>query len=104
MKLKSGRRNLPANDIHVDVLGSYQPETIEAMAGVPVRIVFRREENSPCSEQIVFPAIGTSATLPPGRDVVVELPAQEPGEYEFRCGMGMLRGRLLVTAPEVTAP
>ena len=85
--------------VGVRVRGGYEPDTIRAEAGVPLRLVFRREESSPCSEQVVFPAFGKSATLPQGERVTVELLPTEPGEYEFTCAMGMLYGRLIVVAP-----
>lgn len=83
-------------EIRVRVCGGYVPDTIRAEAGVPLRIVFRREESAPCSEQVVFPAFGKSATLPPGEQVAVDLLPEKPGEYEFTCAMGMLRGTLVV--------
>jgi plastocyanin domain-containing protein len=89
-----------AREVGVRVRGGYDPDTIRAVAGVPLRIVFRREESSACSEQVVFPALGKSATLPEGESVVVEVLATEPGEYEFTCAMGMLRGRLVVSPHE----
>ena len=91
-------RKLPAstNKVRVRVFNGYVPDTIWAEAGVPLQIVFRREETAPCSEQVVFPAFGKSATLPTRKDVAVDLLPEEPGEYEFTCGMGMLRGRLIV--------
>lgn len=84
-------------EVRVRVHGGYEPDTIGAEAGVPLRIVFRREEAAACSERVVFPAFGKSATLLPDRDVAVELLPEEAGEYEFTCGMGMLRGRLTVS-------
>ena len=83
-------------EIRVRVRGGYVPDTIRAEAGVPLRIVFCREESAPCSEQVVFPAFGKSATLPPGEQVAVDLLPEEPGEYEFTCAMGMLRGTLVI--------
>lgn len=85
-----------AREVHVRVRGGYVPDTIRVEAGVPVRIVFRREESAACSEQVVFPAFGRSAMLPPGEEVAVDLLPREPGEYEFTCGMSMLRGTLVV--------
>lgn len=83
-------------EVRVRVCGGYVPDTIRAEVGVPLRIVFRRDEMAPCSEQVVFPAFGKSATLPLGERVVVDLLPQEPGEYEFTCAMGMLRGTIVV--------
>ena len=81
------------------VKGGYTPDTIVAVAGKPLRLIFQREEASPCSETVVFDAFGKSANLPQGQPTVVELMPKEPGEYPFSCQMGMLRGRLIVEEP-----
>ena len=78
----------------VRVKGSFQPNTLFGRGGEPVRIVFRREETSASSERVVFPAFGKSATLPAFEDVTVELFPQEPGDYQFTCQLGLLKGRL----------
>lgn len=83
--------------IRVRVRGGYEPSVIFVEAGCLLRLIFRREETAPCSERVVFPAFGKSAMLPPYEDVTVELFPTEPGEYEFTCQMGMLRGRVIVT-------
>ncbi len=80
------------------VKGGYAPDTVVVRAGKPVRLSFRREESSPCSEMVVFGDLGKSAKLPEGELVPVELMPREPGVYEFTCQMGMLRGRLVVEA------
>ena len=78
------------------VKGGYTPDTIVVERGTPVRLTFRREESSPCSEQVVFDAFGKHAELPEGEQVAVELMPAEPGEFPFTCQMGMLRGTLVV--------
>ena len=78
------------------VKGGYTPDTIVVERGKPVRLTFRREESSPCSEQVVFDAFGKHAELPEGEQVAVELMPAERGEYPFTCQMGMLRGTLVV--------
>jgi plastocyanin domain-containing protein len=80
----------------IRVRGGYIPDTIHVESGVPLRLIFRREETSSCSEQVIFPAFGKSAMLPAGESITVDLPAADPGEYEFTCAMGMLHGRLIV--------
>ena len=80
------------------VKGGYTPDTIRAVSGKPLRLIFQREEASPCSETVVFDAFGKSAKLPEGEATPVELMPREAGEYEFSCQMGMLRGRLIVEA------
>jgi plastocyanin domain-containing protein len=81
----------------VVVKGGYSPDTIRVEAGRPVRLVFNRQEADPCSERVVFDAFGVSADLPEGENIPVEFTPMEPGEYEFACQMGMLRGRLVVS-------
>jgi 8-oxo-dGTP pyrophosphatase MutT (NUDIX family) len=41
------------------------------------------------------PAFGVRRFLPPHQRTVVEVTPPAPGTYEFTCGMGMLRGRLV---------
>ena len=78
------------------VKGGYTPDTIVVDAGAPVRLNFRREETAACSERVLFPAFGRSADLPEGEVVPIDLTPEQPGEYGFECGMGMLHGRLIV--------
>jgi plastocyanin domain-containing protein len=76
--------------------GVYTPDTILVDHGKPVRLTFRREEATPCSETVVFDDFGKSAQLPQGKLVAVELMPDEPGRYGFACQMGMYRGTLVV--------
>ena len=78
------------------VKGAYTPDVIVVERGTPVRLTFRREESAACSEMVVFDAFGKRATLPEGQAVPIELMPDQPGEYEFACQMGMLRGTLVV--------
>jgi len=78
------------------VKGGYTPDVIVVQHGKPVRLNFRREETSACSEMVVFGDFGKSAKLPEGETVPVEFLPEKAGEYEFSCQMGMLRGKLIV--------
>lgn len=80
------------------VKGGYTPDTIRVAAGRPVRLLFRREETAACSQQVVLPDFGKSAPLPTGAVVPIEFMPGDPGEHEFTCQMGMLRGRIIVEA------
>jgi plastocyanin domain-containing protein len=80
------------------VKGGYTPDTIRVRVGRPVRLLFRREETAVCSERVVIPDFARSADLPTGEVVPLELLPIEPGEYEFTCQMGMLRGRIVAEA------
>jgi len=93
-----------AQEIHVTVKGGYSPEVIVARPDVPLRIHFRREETSACSEEIVFPDFGIRRYLPAFETTVVEIPAAKAGSYGFACGMDMLHGTLRVgEEPEARA-
>jgi plastocyanin domain-containing protein len=78
------------------VKGGYTPDVIVVEHGRPVRLNFRREESAACSEMVLFGDFGKSAKLPEGETVAVEFLPEKPGEYEFACQMGMLRGKLVV--------
>jgi plastocyanin domain-containing protein len=77
------------------VKAGYTPDVIRVEAGKPVRLKFRREETSGCSEMVVFPDFQKSAHLPSGEIVVLELLPKTKGTYAFQCQMGMLQGRLI---------
>jgi plastocyanin domain-containing protein len=78
------------------VKGGYTPDVIVVERGKPVRLHFVRQESASCSEMVLLPAFNKSATLPEGQSVAVEFMPTEPGEYEFACQMGMLRGKIIV--------
>lgn len=78
------------------VKGGYTPDIIVLEHGKPVRLNFRRDESAACSEMVVLGDFGKSAHLPEGETVAVEFLPEDPGEYEFTCQMGMLRGKLIV--------
>ncbi|MEO7713665.1 MAG: cupredoxin domain-containing protein [Gemmatimonadaceae bacterium] len=82
-------------EIAIVVRGGYSPSTIRATAGQPVRLVFDRQENSSCSEEVVFPDFGVRRFLPENQKTTVEITPPTAGTYEFTCGMGMLHGRLI---------
>ena len=79
----------------ITVKGGYSPAVVRARAGEPVRLVFDRQETSGCSEEVVFGDFGIRRYLPAHERTVIELTPPAPGTYEFTCGMGMLRGRLV---------
>lgn len=78
------------------VKGGYTPDVIVVEAGKPVRLKFVRQESASCSEMVLLPDFNKSATLPEGETVPLEFLPKEPGEYEFACQMGMLRGKIIV--------
>ena len=84
--------------IGVTVKGGYSPDVIQVAAGVPVRMLFDRQESGDCTSRVVFADFGVNQTLPAYGTTAVEFVPKEPGEYEFACGMNMIRGRLQVVS------
>ena len=78
--------------VHITVRDGYRPRTVLARAGVPLRLVFHRDEDAACSERVIFSSPHLDRHLAPHGATVVELPAQAPGEVRFTCAMGRYRG------------
>ena len=76
--------------------GSYQPSRLTLSPGQSATLVFRREDASPCAEQVLFPTLDICETLPLGKTVQLQLPPLASGTYPFHCQMQMYRGELLV--------
>jgi plastocyanin domain-containing protein len=83
-------------EVMILVKGGYTPDVIVVERDRPVRLNFRREETAACSEMVLLPDFDRSAMLPEGEVVPIEFLPVQPGEYEFSCQMGMLRGKLIV--------
>jgi plastocyanin domain-containing protein len=83
-------------EVDITVQGSYRPGRIEVTEGQRVRLKFTRKESGPCTREVVFPALGIKKELPQDQVVVIELPALKAGEFEFKCGMNMIKGTIVV--------
>ena len=83
-------------EVEIAVKGGYDPGVVRLKRGVPARLVFDRQENSSCSEEIVLPAFGIKKFLPAFKKTAVELTPTESGTFDITCGMSMLHGKLLV--------
>ena len=83
-------------EIDVTVKGGYSPDVIVVRQGVPVRLNFRREETSSCSERVVFGDFHVARDLPAFKTTPVEFTPERAGEFTFTCGMNMMRGKLVV--------
>jgi plastocyanin domain-containing protein len=86
----------PAREVEIIVDGGYRPDLVTARAGERLRLKFVRHEDGSCTREVVFPTLDIRKELPPHQPVFVDLPALAAGEYEFRCGMKMIRGRIVV--------
>jgi plastocyanin domain-containing protein len=85
-------------EIEIVVDGGYKPAKVTVKQGERVRLKFVRKEYSGCTRELVIPALQLRKELPPNKPVLVDLPALGPGDYEFRCGMNMVKGAITVVA------
>lgn len=83
-------------EVGITVKGGYTPAEIYAKEGVPLRLVFDRQETSSCSEEIVIGEFGVRKYLPAFEKTVVSFTPSHAGRFDFTCGMGMLHGTLVV--------
>ncbi|MBC6698197.1 cupredoxin domain-containing protein [Hymenobacter puniceus] len=82
--------------VDITVKGGYSPDIIEVERGKPVQLSFYRDEENSCSEELLMPDFSVRRDLPAFKTTLVELLPQQAGTFAFTCGMGMLRGSLVV--------
>ena len=83
-------------EIRITVKGGYSPDVIRVKEGVPLRLVFDRQEASDCSDRVVFPDFQASKSLVPFATTTLEFTPTKSGSFGFACGMNMLHGTLIV--------
>ncbi len=83
-------------EVKIIVKGGYSPDVIVVKKGVPVRLDFYRDETADCSDTIVFGHFKIRKPLPAFKTTAIEFTPEKEGEYVFTCGMGMMRGKLIV--------
>ena len=74
----------------------YQPGSLKLRRGVLARVTFIRKIEETCGKAIAIPEYNIRRELPLNEPVVVEFTPNKAGEFNFTCGMGMLRGALIV--------
>jgi plastocyanin domain-containing protein len=83
-------------EIPIVVDGGYDPSSVAVERGRPVRLLFERRDKGSCTEEVVIPDFGVRRFLPTGGVTAVEFTPTHRGTFEFTCGMGMVRGKLIV--------
>src|SRR2546428_192349 len=72
-------------EVQIDVKGGYSPNLVRVHQGVPLRLVFDRQENSDCSSRVVFPDFGINKSLVAFGRTTVELMPADVGEFDLGC-------------------
>ena len=83
-------------EVTVTVKGGYSPDLVRVRQGVPLRIVFDRQESGECTSRVVFPDFALNQSLPAYAQTTVEVLPDRVGEFGFACGMNMIHGKLIV--------
>jgi plastocyanin domain-containing protein len=74
----------------------FEPVSLRLRRGVQTRIAFLRTTDQTCAKEVVLRDFGIRRDLPLNQPVVVTLMPNKKGEFEFTCGMNMMRGKLIV--------
>ncbi|MBI1758948.1 MAG: heavy metal translocating P-type ATPase [Actinobacteria bacterium] len=89
--------------VDVVVHGGYRPDVIRVRQGVPVELVFDRQESGDCTSRVVFGDFAVSAALPAFTRTTVQLDPVRAGSFGFACGMNMVHGTLIVDPSDAAA-
>ncbi len=73
----------------------YEPSTLYAKAGVPVRWVIDVVEMSGCTNELIMPSYGIDKKFKYGENVI-EFTPKAAGEIKFSCWMRMVWGKFIV--------
>ncbi|MFF1298418.1 MULTISPECIES: heavy metal translocating P-type ATPase [unclassified Streptomyces] len=95
-KARTARLEGGVQRVEVTVRGGYSPDVIRVRQGIPVELVFDRQESGECTSRVVFPDLRVSAGLPAYARTTVRVDPAEAGSFGFACGMNMIHGTLLV--------
>ncbi len=78
---------------------AFEPAMITLRKGAPARLTFTRVSDKTCATEVVFPDYGIKQALPLNQGVAIDFTPQKSGDVTFACGMGMLKGMLMVKEP-----
>ncbi len=81
------------------VKGRYQPDVVVVRRGIPVLLYFRREEDTHCSERVIFSDFHVGSRLAAHETTSICFLPTRVGEFLFTCEFGLYQGRLVVVEP-----
>jgi plastocyanin domain-containing protein len=75
----------------------FTPGSVALKKGAPTTLVFRRTTDETCATKVVFPELNLTKDLPLNQPVSVEIPSGEARTLTFQCGMGMFKGKIVIS-------
>lgn len=76
--------------------GDYQPASFNVQAGKPVRLNVTRDDKPTCGDVLTIPSQNISKPIAVNQVTTIEFTPQKAGDLEFTCGMGMMKGKIVV--------
>lgn len=73
----------------------FTPASVEAPAGKPVTLVFKRTTDATCATEAVFAATGERHDLPLNQEVRVTVTPAAGETLRYACGMNMYLGEIV---------
>jgi membrane fusion protein, heavy metal efflux system len=74
----------------------FTPATVTLRAGAPARLTFIRRSEQTCATEIVVPTLKITRPLPLDTPIDIDVTPEKAGTIDFVCGMGMLKGAIVV--------
>ncbi len=74
----------------------FTPTDVQVKKDQSVTLRFTRTSDQTCAKKVVFPSLGITKDLPLNQSVDIKLPTTKTGTVAFQCGMGMLKGSVVV--------
>lgn len=91
----TGKPKVQKVTVYINEMG-YSKPNIDLKKGIKAQLTFIRQTDKTCATEIVIPSIGVNKPLPLNQAVVVSFTPKSTGEFNFTCGMNMMRGKLIV--------
>ena len=76
--------------------GGYTPAVVKFKTGKPAAIDFVPKGDMGCMNEVVFKDLDIDVKLDGKKRVTVDIPTDQPGTYNYACGMDMFHGKVIV--------
>lgn len=73
----------------------FEPSSLKLKTGVPAKVTFTRKSDDTCADEVLIKDYNIDRKLPLNEAVTVEFTPRK-GEFTYGCGMGMVKGKLIV--------